>query len=200
VQTLRAVRRDLSDGPPQDEGMTLSLVLLLALSQTEVPPAALPTQGEQPPAVSPSEKKVKEPPSVATRSLVAGGAGAAAGGVSLGIALLLVGKNDNFDATFATAALAALMITGVSFALHEALGGHGEVTLSFLFTAIVMAASAGISAAIAGGDRTLAPILTAAIGSIPAAAASVLALELTTPKPKHRVALSIGPTGIYGTF
>jgi hypothetical protein len=187
-------------GPPQDEDMTLSLVLLLALSQTEVPPEALPTQGEQPPAARPAEPKVKEPPSVTTRTLLSGTAGAAAGGVSLGIALLLVGKNDNFDTTFATAALGSLMITGVTFALHEALGGHGEITLAFLFTAIVMAASAGISAAIANGDRTLAPVLTAAIGSIPAAAAAVFALEVTSPKSKPRVALGIGPTGIYGQF
>lgn len=180
--------------------MTLSLVLLLALSQTEVPPEALPVPGEPPPAARPAEPKVKEPPSVFTRSLVAGGAGAAAGGASLGIALLLVGKNDNFDSTFATAALASLMITGVTFALHEALGGHGEITLSFLLAAIVMAISGGVSAAIASGDRTLAPVLTAAIGSIPAAAAAVFALEVTSPKPKSRVALGISPAGIYGRF
>jgi hypothetical protein len=179
--------------------MTLSLVLLLALSQNEVPPEALPTQGAPPPAARPTEPK-KDPPSMLTRSLVSGGAGAAAGGVSLGIALLLVGKNDNFDATFATAALASLMITGVTFALHEALGGHGEITLAFLLTAIVMAASGGISAAVANGDRTLAPVLTAAIGSIPAAAAAVFALEVTSPRPKNRVALGVSPTGIYGRF
>lgn len=179
--------------------MTLSLVLLLALSQTEVPPEALPVAGDPPPAAVP-EPKGKQPPSVVTRSLVAGGAGAAAGGVSLGIALLLVGKNESFDTTFATAALASLMITGVTFALHEALGGHGEITLAFLLTAIVMAASGGISAAIAGGDRTLAPVLTAAIGSIPAAAAAVFALEVTSPRQKNRVALGLSPTGIYGRF
>ena len=179
--------------------MTLSLVLLLALSQNEVPPEALPTQGAPAPARV-AEPKGKEPPSMLTRSLVSGGAGAAAGGVSLGIALLLVGKNDNFDTTFAPAALASLMITGVTFALHEALGGHGEITLAFLLTAIVMAASGGISAAIAGGDRTLAPVLTAAIGSIPAAAAAVFALEVTSPRQKSKVALGLGPTGIYGRF
>jgi hypothetical protein len=180
--------------------MTLSLVLLLALSQTEVPPEALPVPGEQVPAARPEEPKVKEPPSVVTRSLLAGGAGTLAGGVSLGIGLLLVGSNPNFDATFATAALASLMITGVVFALHEALGGRGEITLSFLLTAIVMAGAGALGAAIGNGDRLLAPVLCAAIGSLPAAAAAVFGLEATSPKPKSRIAIAFGPTGFRGTF
>ena len=120
--------------------MTLSLVLMLALSQTEVPQAALPSQQDQStePNVTP-EPRPREPPSVFVRSLLGTGAGTLAGGASLGIALLLVGNNPSFDPTFATAALSSLMICGVAFAIHEALGGRGEITLSFLFTAIVMA-------------------------------------------------------------
>lgn len=173
-----------------------SLVLLLALSQTELPPDAL---APLPPPVAPQEEKQPpEPPSVVTRTLLSGAAGTAAGGVSLGIALLLVGDNPLFDPTFATAALASLMITGVVFALHEALGGRGEITLALLFTSIVMAGAAGLAVAI-DGSRPMTPILTAAIGSLPAAAAAVFGLEATSPKPK-RVTIAIGPTGFSGTF
>ncbi len=187
--------------------MTLSLVLLLALSQTGQPPADVPAvpvipvgpgSEAQPPAVP--EPEPRAPPSVLARSLLATGGGTLAGGVSLGIALLLVGNNPNFDPTFATAALASLMITGVAFAIHEALGGRGEITLSFLLTAIVMAGAGGLSAAIGNGDRVLAPVLAAAIGSLPAAAAAVFGLEATSPKPKTKVSVAFGPTGFYATF
>ncbi len=176
--------------------MTLSLLLMLALSQTVVPPEALPTspsQEEQP------EPRPREPPSVFARSLLATGAGTLAGGASLGIALLLVGNNPNFDPTFATAALSSLMICGVAFAIHEALGGRGEITLSFLLTAIVMAGAAGLATAL-DGSRTYAPIITAAIGSLPAAAAAVFGLEATSPKPKNKVSFIFGPTGFSARF
>ncbi len=186
--------------------MTLSLVVLLALSQTGQPPAAVPpvpvvpvAPGEAQPPTAP-EPAPREPPSVLTRSLLATGGGTLAGGVSLGIALLLVGNNPNFDPTFATAALASLMITGVAFAIHEAMGGRGEITLSFLLTALVMAGAGGLGAAIGNGDRVLAPVLAAAIGSLPAAAAAVFGLEATSPRPKAKVAVAFGPTGFYGTF
>lgn len=162
--------------------MTFSCVLLLALSQTGLPP-------ELPP----------EPASVLTRTLLGTGGGALAGAASLGIAVLLVGNNPNFDPTFATAALSSLLITGVAFAIHEALGGRGEITLALLFTSIVMASAGGIASAITG-DRTLAPVLAAAIGSVPAAAAAMFGLEATSPKPKVRIALAFGPTGFSGRF
>lgn len=186
--------------------MTLSLVLVLALSQTgqpldAAPPVPLVPTGPdaaEPPPLPPQPPK--EPMPVFTRSLIATGTGTLAGGVSLGIALLLVGSNMNFDPNFATAALASLMITGVAFALHEALGGRGEITLSFLLTTVVMAGTAALGSALAGGDRMLAPVLTAAIGSLPAAAAAVFGLEVTSPKPKTRVSLSFTPTGFIARF
>lgn len=167
----------------------LSLALALVLTQAELPPEARVTP--QPAA--------KPPPSVVTRSLLATGGGALAGGASLGIALLLVGQNQNFDPTFATAALASLLITGVAFTIHEALGGRGEITLGFLLCTVVMAGAAGLAVAI-DGSRDMAPILTAAIGSVPAAAAAVFGLEGTSPQPKSRVQIAVGPTGIMGTF
>jgi len=165
----------------------LSLFMALALSQAELPPEARLT----PTAAAPP------PPSVVTRSLLATGGGALAGGASLGIALLLVGQNQRFDPTFATAALSALLITGVAFTVHEALGGRGEITLGFLLCAVVMAGAAGLAIAI-DSTRELAPVLTMAIGSIPAAAAAVFGLEGTSPQARAKVRVS--PTGINGTF
>lgn len=177
--------------------MTLSCVLLLALSQTGLPPELEPAPIPVPQA-SP-EPKPREPASVVTRVLLGTGGGTLAGAASLGLAVLLVGNNPNFDPTFATAALSALLITGVAFAIHEALGGRGEITLALLFTSIVMASAGGIASAISG-DRTLAPVLTAAIGSLPAAAAAMFGLEATSPKPKARIAIAFGPTGFSGRF
>lgn len=165
----------------------LSLLMALALSQAELPPEARLIPPAAPPA----------PPSVVTRSLLATGGGALAGGASLGIALLLVGQNQRFDPTFATAALSALLITGVAFTIHEALGGRGEITLGFLLCAVVMAGAAGLAIAI-DNTRELAPVLTMAIGSIPAAAAAVFGLEGTSPQARAKVQLT--PTGISGTF
>lgn len=174
-----------------------SLVLLLALSQTAPLPDALP---ELPPEarVTP-QPRAPEPPSVVTRSLLATGGGTLAGGASLAIAILLVGSNPNFDPTFATAALSSLLITGVAFAIHEALGGRGEITLSFLLAAVVMAGAAGLAVAIEP-NHNISPLLTAAIGSLPAAAAAVFGLEATSPKAKPRIAFAFGPTGVAGTF
>lgn len=167
----------------------LSLILTLALSQAELPPEARVTPQPQP----------RDPPSAVTRSLLATGGGALAGAASLGIAYLLIGQNERFDPTFATAALSSLLISGVAFTIHQALGGHGEIILSFLACAVVMAGAAGLAVAI-DNSRSMAPILTVAIGSIPAAAAAVLVLEGTTPQSKSRVQVNVGPTGISGTF
>jgi hypothetical protein len=188
---------DLFRAPPQDDGAMTSLVLLLALSQTSQLPDPLP---ELPPeARLTPQPKPPEGPSVVARSLLATGGGTLGGGASLAIAMLLLGSNPNLDTNFATAALSALMITGVAFAIHEALGGRGEITLSFLLTAVVMAGAAGLAVAI-DSNRNVAPLLTAAIGSLPAAAAAVFGLEVTSPKPKSRVAIAFGPTGFRATF
>lgn len=167
----------------------LALVLVVALSQTELPPEARQEPGPPEPV----------PPSLLTRSLLSGGGGVLAGSASLGITMLLMRENPNFDLTFATAGLSSLLITGAVFALHQVLGGQGEITFSFLLTALVMAGSAGIAAAI-GGGREITPIYVAAIGSVPAAAAAVFALEITTPKKKRPLTVGLGPTGIYGSF
>lgn len=177
--------------------MTFSCVLLLALSQTGLPPDLQP-EPIPVPRLAP-EPMPPEPTPVVTRSLLGIGGGTLAGAASLGLAVLLVGSNPNFDPTFATAALSSLLITGVAFAIHEVLGGRGEITLALLFTSIVMASAGGIASAITG-DRLLAPVLTAAMGALPAAAAAMFGLEATSPKPKSRIAIAFGPTGFSARF
>ena len=184
--------------------MTWAFVLALTLSQAEVKAVEpLPAPVEPPP-----EARFTPPPaapagpSVTTRALLAGAGGALAGGASFGIAVLLVGANSGLDPAFATAALASLMVAGVSFSIHAAMGGRGEITLAFLLSAAVMAGAAALSSAVSGGDRLLGPALIAAIGAVPAAAAATVALEGTSPQPRKtpRVALYPAPNGLLVTF
>lgn len=179
----------------------LSLVLALALSQSEPPLLPTDPMGEPPPEARLVPQPEPPPgPSVVTRSLLSTGGGSLGGPAALGIAMLLVGSNPRFDAVFASGALASLLITGVAFTLHQALGGRGEITLAFLACAALMAGAAGIALA-ANPTREYAPYLTIGIGSIPAAAAAVIALEGTSPAPRKRaIALSFTPTGVMGTF
>jgi hypothetical protein len=177
----------------------LSLVLALALTQSE--PPLLPTPEEPPPeARLTPPPEAPPPPSPVTRSLLSAGGGTLGGPAALGIAMLLVGSNPRFDAVFASAALASLLITGVAFTIHQALGGRGEITLSFLACAALMAGAAGIALA-ANPQRDLAPYLTIGIGSIPAAIGATLALEGTSPAPRKRaIALTVTPVGVMGSF
>jgi hypothetical protein len=175
-----------------------SLALTLVLAQADAVP--LPELPEPPRElrVTP-QAPAPTPPSVLTRSLAGTGLGALAGAASFGISYLLVGQNAAFDPTFSTAALGALLITGVAFTVHEALGGRGEITLGFLLCAVVMAGSAGLALAI-DSSRTMAPILTVAIGSVPAAAAAVFGLEASTPQKRSRVQVAFAPNGLVGRF
>lgn len=184
--------------------MTLGLLLALSLSQAgDAPPVEpLPSQNEPPP-----EARVTPPApqpqgvSVVTRALLAGAGGTLAGGASLGIGLLLVGGNAGLDPLFSTAALASLLVSGVAFSIHAALGGRGEITLAFIVAAAVMAGAGALSAALTQ-ERFLGPILVAAIGSLPAAAAATFALEGTSPRPKRLpgVAVTFAPNGLFATF
>lgn len=169
--------------------MPLALVLAIALGQADLPNEARLTPNPPPPP----------PPSTVARILLAGAGATLASGASLGVTLLLLEPNPRLDATFATAALSTLLVTGAAFAIHQALGGHGEISLSFLFTAIIVAGTAGIVAAVPH-DTRLTPFFITAVGAIPAAAAAVLGLELTNPQASHRVSATVGPTGLRMTF
>lgn len=167
-----------------------SLVLALALTQVQFPSENRAYAGPPP-----------EQPSVVTRSLLAGGGGVLASGAALGITVLLLGQKPAFDPTFANAALGAMLVAGVTFSIHQAMGGRGEVLLGLLLSAAVMAGSAAIASAIDGTIPTTA-ILTTAIGAVPAAAAAVLGLEGSSPaaRPRPPVRLAVGPGVVHGTF
>lgn len=183
--------------------MTWGLLLALSLSQAEARPVEpLPTQDEPPP-----EARVTPPAprpqgvSVVTRAVLAGGGGTLAGGASLGIGLLLANANPGLDPLFSTAALASLLVSGVAFSIHAALGGRGEVTLSFILAAAVMVGAGALTAAITQ-ERYLGPLLVAAIGSLPAAALATFALEGTSPRPKRVPGLTVAfaPNGFFAAF
>ena len=165
----------------------LFVLLALSLTQAELPPEARLAPKSQPQA-----------PSILTRSLLAAGGGAVAGGLSLGVVVLLVGSNPNLDATFANAVFASITIAGVALATHQALGGRGEVVWSFLMTAAVMGGAAGLAIAI-DGRRELTPFITTAIGVVPAAAAAVFGLEVSSPRQRG-LSVSFTPGGFQGTF
>lgn len=180
----------------------LTLVLALALTQLEAPPPMPPPEPEAPPESRYTPPaKTTAPPRELRIGLGIGG-GTLAGGAGLGLALLLTGQNTAFDPTFATAALSALLVAGVAFSIHQALGGNGEIILAFLASAAVMAGAAGIALAI-DPVQPWGSVLVAAVGSAPAAGAAILMLELTTPNAKPKpgaVSFNLAPNGVYGTF
>ncbi|PZR15028.1 MAG: hypothetical protein DI536_09635 [Archangium gephyra] len=181
----------------------LTLALVLALGQVEPPPPMPLPEPEPPPEstyVPPAP--TKPPPSPELRIGLGIGGGTLAGGAGLGIALLLTGQNSAFEPTFATAALSALLVAGVAFSIHQALGGNGEIILAFLGSAAMMGVAAGIAVAVDPG-QPVGAILVAAAGSLPAAGAAVTLLELTTPNAKPKtgtVSFNLAPNGVYGTF
>jgi uncharacterized membrane protein HdeD (DUF308 family) len=175
----------------------LALVIALTLSQVEAPPPL-------PPAESPTEERRRAPapfvpPNVPQRALLSGAAGVAGAGAALGIALAFSLGNPGLDAKFSTAALGALLVTGGAFTVHQTLGGRGEITLALLAAIVGMAAGALIANAL---DQTVpkAPILTAVIGAVPAAALAVLGLEGTTPLPRQPLRVSLLPSGVVVLF
>ncbi len=175
----------------------LALVTALTLSQVEAPPPL-------PLPESPTEERRTAPPpyvppNIAQRVLLSGAAGVAGAGVALGIALAFSVANPGLDAKFSTAALGAILVTGGAFTVHQMFGGRGEITLGLLAAIIGMAGGALIANAI---DQTVpkAPILTAVIGAVPAAALVVLGLEGTTPLPRQPLQVSIVPSGVVVLF
>jgi hypothetical protein len=165
----------------------LALVLAVSLSQAEPPPET---------RAYPPRPQVEV--SVAVRvalGLAAGVLGAAAG---LGLSLAVASGNPQLDVSFSTAALAALLVTGGVFTVHEALGGRGEVTLA-LALCLASFAVAGVVAQRLDGTAPLTPILVASLGALPASGLAVLGLELTSP-PRRGVSVLVGPGGLVVRF
>ncbi|MEW6430259.1 MAG: hypothetical protein AB1730_02020 [Myxococcota bacterium] len=198
----------------------LPLVLALSLAQVdtaaptpppEPPPADQPVEGTVPPVelipsaepglppvppASAVEKKEFSPPS---RVLLSGGAGIAAGFAGLGIAVALTGSNPGLDTNFATAMVTPILLTGVSFMVHQALGGRGEVILAYVAALALMAGAAGLAVGIEG-TSPMTPLITTLTGTVPATAAAVLILEASTRKSPRAPQIALLPTGIAGVF
>ncbi|MEW5739001.1 MAG: hypothetical protein AB1938_08735 [Myxococcota bacterium] len=206
----------------------LSLALALALAQANElapptpplespPPAAEPDVEAPPEGVPPVEllppgdgaegtlpsdylKKPSGPSHTVTkRVLLSGAAGVAASFAGLGLSLALTGANPALDTNFAVAALSPILITGVGYAVHSALGGRGEPILAYLLALAVTAGAAGLAAAI-DGTNPMTPVLTTLIGTLPATAGAIFVLELTTRKSKRAPQLALLPTGISAVF
>lgn len=202
----------------------LPLVLALSLAQVDTaaptpppePPAAdQPADGTVPPVelipsaepggepglppVPPATAEKKKEFSPTSRVLLSGGAGIAASFAGLGIAVALTGSNPGLDTNFATAMVTPILITGVSFMVHQALGGRGEVILAYVAALAVMAGAAGLAVGIEG-TSPMTPVITTLIGTLPATAAAVLILEATTRKSPRAPQIALLPTGIAGVF
>ena len=151
-----------------------------------------PGMEEEEPAPRP---RPSDPPSLASRVLFTGLGAVAGSAAGLGLSAALTAPSPALDTTFANAMLSALLLTGVGFTVHEAMGGRGEIMLALLSSVVIMGASAAIANAI---DRTVptAPILTSVIGTLPAAALVVLSLEGTSTGRRHlRTSLAPAPHG-----
>jgi len=173
----------------------LALALTALLCGQSEPPLPMPDEVPQAPAVA-----MPAGPSVPLRVGLSTGAGTAGGGIGLGIVALLSIGHASFDSTFTTAALVAVMTSGVGFAIHTLLGGKGEVILGFLAAIPWVVGITGILYA-AQVDQNMRPILVGAIASLPAAASAVAVLELSQPRMKRSpVQLQVTPAGVSGTF
>lgn len=188
-----------------------ALTLALVLAQSGAPAAAdvgpgstalAPLTGEPTPQEGLPGGAVKEaprPPSPASRVVYSSAAGVAGGLAGLGIALALTGQNPAFDVAFANVMLAPLLISGLGFAVHQAMQGGGEVVLAYLASLAVMAAAAGITMAI-DVNPSYKPAVATAIGAVPAAFGAALVLELTTRKTPRSPQFALSPTGFSGVF
>ena len=162
----------------------LGMLLVVTLTQLELPP--------EPPEAPPQPEVVA--PSLAKRISLESAGAIVGTGAALGISLAFTLSNTYLDAKFANAALGALLMTGGAFAIHELLGGRGEITLVLLTSIVTMAASALIANAI---DPTvpMGAILASAIAVIPGAALATIALEVTTPKVRPPLRLAMTGNG-----
>jgi hypothetical protein len=133
------------------------------------------------------------------RVLLAGLAGVAGSFAGLGLSVALAGQNPAFDTTFATALLAPMLLTGVTFVAHQLLGGRGEIILAYAAALACMAGAAGLATAI-DGRTPFTPVLATLIGALPAAAGAVLVLEATTRTSARAPHLAVLPTGLAGVF
>lgn len=167
----------------------LPLCLALALAQV-APETDAPVQPTLTPAaegapVEPLPTQPPQDPKKTARILLTGGAGVAGAGAALGAMVLFSnirssvnGTGASFDMVFGTAALGALLVAGVGFAVHQAFGGRGEAALAALASVACMALT-GLAVGAAQVDQQTGAIMVAAVGAIPAAVSVTAILEAT---------------------
>ncbi len=175
----------------RENGPMLTLVLALSLLQNPAPqpvpldaPVAEPTSFVPEEVPQPLPIRAPAPPDQPVRrvllSAAAGVGGAALGlGISMAVTTCLFTCVGKLDTNFANVALGSLMLTGVSFAIHQLLGGGGEITLPLLASLAVMFGASLLAPVI---DPTFpnVQLLTTAIGAVPAALAAALILDATS--------------------
>ncbi len=122
---------------------------------------------------------------VGLSALAGVGGGAAALGLSIAFSTCFGSCAPKFDATFTNAALGGLLIAGVTFAVHQILGGGGEVTLPMLAALALMAGASVVGNLVDPGTPN-AQLISSAIGVVPAAVAAALILEATSSVGRHQ--------------
>jgi len=166
----------------------LALVVAVSLA-VELPPEA--RLAPPPPAA---------PPSLVARVVLSSVAAVAGVGAALGLSYAFCGPTcfqnpptitKGFGYTFSNAVLAGLLAAGLGYFVHQAFGGKGEVAIAMLVSLAVMAA-AGVAASFIEPAVPYSMLVTAAIGAVPAAAGTVLSLELSQPR------LRVSPTAVRG--
>ena len=173
----------------------LSLVLVLSLAQADPiqpPPADAPVaEPSLDPSVVPAPEsplRLQRPPDRPVRRVLlstAGGVGggAVALGITLGLTTCFLTCTPKLDVSFANAALGSLLITGVAFAVHQAVGGGGEIILPLLAVMAIMAGSAVLGNVI-NPNVPQAQLISTAIGLVPASLVAALILNATSSTNK----------------
>lgn len=171
--------------------MVLWLATVVVLAQQ---PASAPTAPSVPPLLPAAEPVEPTPPPtapkastapVATRLLLSGAAGTAAGALGLAVTLLTSANNPGLDVTFGNAALGALVVAGVTFWVHSLLGGRGEVMLGLLGSVAVFVLGAVVSGFLESSPRGRAA-WTTGLAALPAAALTVTLLEVSAGRERPR--------------
>ena len=171
----------------------VSLLLALCLSQAPPTPPPEPLLPSDAPMVEPTLEPgalpalpIHSPPppdQPVRRVLLSSAAGVGGAAVALGLSLAVstcfFTCASKFDVGFANAALGALLITGAGFAVHQLLGGGGEITLPLLASLAIMF-SASFVGPVIDARTPQQELFTSAIGALPAAVAVALILDATS--------------------
>ncbi len=168
-------------------------------AQDVTPDEGPPVPSELPSAVPTPVPRQRPPePSRMGRAWAEAGAGVLGAAASLGAVEAMLAANNRLDGSFTNVGLGAIMVAGVAFTVHNALGGRGEVLFALLGSLTMMAGAFACAQAIdpTGRDVTW---LTTAIGAAPAALGAMGMLELSSPS-NPSVKIAMGPGSVVVRF